>query len=449
MKLYSKEELKDSRLFFDKRPANFAKFLAMFMMIMIVGSFVSLRFIKKNDIIRGQGTIETADKVYITPLVNGNVISIDKPEGSRVEKGDKLLTLSTGNETVLLDNIDDQLKKMDEKIAIFDKYEKALNEKENTLNNSGIEQEFYGKVALYLSQISQENKQKNDTSQALAARNAELAKLQGELATIQGSDTGSLRQEYEKAYNRKVEDIAEAEKLNEAALVKSLTRELEDLNAEYARTAGESSAAKQAEITAKQAEVSSLETALYAQADQTYQQLISELGTMRRQVQDEKAELARQQTLKKSENGQLDIVADHAGTIHYFTALKKGLGLQAFQPIADVSDDGKAKELFVESYISAQDRTRIKIGNSVKVSVNGVNQTDYGLLSGKVTAIANGTVTQSESGTSQVLYQVTVKLSQNKLKDIDLLPSMPVMINVVYHQETYLSWLLEQLNFMK
>ena len=100
MRLYKKEELKDSRLFFDKKPPAYLTFLGFFLIGLLIAGILSLNFIPKNYIVRAQGTIDADDKAYITPLVNGHVIEIHQPEGSAVKKGEKLLTLSVGTEGV-------------------------------------------------------------------------------------------------------------------------------------------------------------------------------------------------------------------------------------------------------------------------------------------------------------------------------------------------------------
>ena len=48
MKLYKKDELKDSRLFFDKTPPAYMTFLGFFLMSLIIAGILSLNFIPAN-----------------------------------------------------------------------------------------------------------------------------------------------------------------------------------------------------------------------------------------------------------------------------------------------------------------------------------------------------------------------------------------------------------------
>lgn len=205
MKLYKKEELKDSRLFFDKKPPAYLTFLGFFLIGLLIVSILSLNFIPKNYIVRAQGTIEANDKAYITPLVNGHVHEINQPEGSAVKKGEKLLTLSVGTEGVQESEIDKQIAELKQKQAIFDKYEKSLHEKKNYMVSQEKEQEYYGKVEYYLSQVKDESKQSTTKAETITEKEKELTLLQGELSKIQKEDY----EDYLIAYKRKQESLSD------------------------------------------------------------------------------------------------------------------------------------------------------------------------------------------------------------------------------------------------
>jgi multidrug resistance efflux pump len=459
MKLYKKEELKYSRLFFDKTPPAYMTFLGFFLMSLIIAGILSLNFIPKNYIVRAQGTIEANDKAYITPLVNGHVIDINQPEGAVVKKGDKLLTLSVGTEGVQESEIDKQISELKQKQAIFDKYEKSLNEKKNHMASQDKEQEYYGKVEYYLSQVKDEASQNQTKSENLAEKEAELAVLQGELTKIQADDYAAYTTTYQRkqealadlqAKRKKVTETSEAESLDEQ--IKTFQNELADSRREYEKTAETNIKAKNDEIKAKNQEIKELKNQSQSQSDSTKQQLISELGTARTQTAEKISELSSQKTLKQTDTNLFTLTANKDGIVHYLSPIKVGLGLQAFQPIAQM-DKGKDSKLVGEVYISAQDRSKIKVGNTTKLSLAGVNQTKYGVLTGKVKSISDGTITQGSGEQTQVLYQVNVTLDKTTLtsgeEEILAKASMPTIASIVYEKENYMEWLLEQLNFMK
>ncbi|MCJ1968792.1 HlyD family efflux transporter periplasmic adaptor subunit [Lactococcus carnosus] len=161
------------------------------------------------------------------------------------------------------------------------------------------------------------------------------------------------------------------------------------------------------------------------------------------------SELNAQKNLKSSNDTLTNLTADKDGKVHYLALIKNGLGIQAFEPIAQITT-ATDKNLMVEAYISAQDRTKIKLKDSVKVSLNGVNTSKYGLLKGVVNSISDGTLTQTVGNEQQLFYQVNITLKNQNLtaKDdqIQVNASMPVTADIVYDKETYWQWLIKQLN---
>ena len=252
------------------------------------------------------------------------------------------------------------------------------------------------------------------------------------------------------AKRKKATESSEIESLDEQ--IKTLQNELADSSREYEKKAETDIKAKNDEIKAKKQEIKELKNQSQNQSDNTKQQLISELGTARTQAAEKISELDSQKKLKQTDTNLFTLTANKDGVVHYLTPVKTGLGLQAFQPIAQM-DKGKNSKLVGEVYISAQDRSKIKVGNTTKLSLAGVNQTKYGLLTGKIKSISNGTITQGSGEQTQVLYQVNVALDKMTLtsggEEILAKASMPTVASIVYEKENYMEWLLEQLNFMK
>lgn len=232
-----------------------------------------------------------------------------------------------------------------------------------------------------------------------------------------------------------------------------LQREIVDSGDSYTETLKEQTKNKQEEIKNKEQDIKSLNSQESTQAVSVYQQLISELGVSRSQNIEKIADLKSQNKIKNINNDLFTLVANKDGVVHYTTPIKIGIGVQAFQPLAQI-DNGKDSKLIVESYIPAQDRSRVKVGNSVKMSVIGVNQTKYGMLQGKIIEISAGTIFQNgREENSQLLYQIIIELHNTELKSnkdtINVQASMPVVANIIYDKETYLEWILNELNLKK
>lgn len=481
MKLYSKDELKDSRIFFDKQPPNYIKILGWFFVLLTFSSFAVLRFVPKNYIVRAQGSIEAEDKLYVTPLSNGGIVEIHQEEGAYVKKGDLLLTLSIGTEGVYEQEVDAQILEAKRRVEIFDKYEQSLNEKKNLLDNEGMEQEFYGKVEYYLTQLEDENKQQDSENDKLNLLQKDLVDLADELSVAETD----MYDVYLKEFSRKKEDLnGKVEKKNEVekkietiknvetpddttsvelatfeqeleaieSEITALNREIEDIYNTYKLNLDDKQKAIDDEIKGKEQEITELKLKIGIQSTSTYQQLISELGSARTQNDDKIIELEGQKNVKSADSNLMKLFAGYDGIVHYLMPIQCGLGLQAFQPVAQINS-GENTKLIAECFISAQDRSNIEVGNTAKVALSGVNQTKYGLLQGEVISIGAGTIAQNTGNETQLLYQVVIDLQETKLGDetnfVKAEASMPVIANIVYDKETYLEWLLEQLNFTK
>ena len=108
--------------------------------------------------------------------------------------------------------------------------------------------------------------------------------------------------------------------------------------------------------------------------------------------------------------------------------------------------------MIVEAYIQATDRSKVSVGDQVKVAIQGVNTQKYGTLSGKLTSIDSGTMTQESSNGNIILYKCEVIINEKELvasnqEKIQVVKSMPVVARIIYEKETYMDWILEMLNF--
>lgn len=486
MKLYDPKELKDSRIFFDKYPRNYIRLLCYFFLLLLLISSIAIYFIPKNYIVRAQGSIEANDKTYVTPLANGTIVMLHKKEGDSVQLNDILITLSAGTERIQEEELQKQISFLEEKKKIFDKYEKSLNEKINSLKNVGEEQEYHGKVEYYLSQVKEDQKQDMDRGNSLADKATELANLDSEVTKIKNEQ----RETYQKEVARKHYSLTQAsQKLEElkvrllkeqqqnqlpttssdareeennteviqakidevAKEIDMLTYEIEDLTTNYNKQLDEEVKAKNEEVKAKKQEIKEVEQQNKNQSHQTYTQFISELGAARTQNEEKILELSSQKMIRSGDSNILEIRAHKEGKIHYLTPVKNGSGIQAYQPVAQI-DNGQKSELHVESYIAAQDISKVTKGNNVKIALQGVNQIKFGLLKGKVESIGSGTITQNTENNSQLLYQVLISLEQTSLKsnskeEVHAVASMPIQADIIYDKETYFEWVLEQFNF--
>lgn len=97
MKLYQKSELKDSRIFFDKKPPIFLTVFIIFILFVIIMALWISSWMTKSYIVEASGTITTSDNMYVSSLSDGLLVSLVADEGTYVHQGDVLLQLSSGS----------------------------------------------------------------------------------------------------------------------------------------------------------------------------------------------------------------------------------------------------------------------------------------------------------------------------------------------------------------
>lgn len=218
MKLYNKSELRYSRIFFDKRPPAYAFILIFSTLASLIIAFAVSAYLPKNYIVKARGTSVITGTEYVSALSNGKIVTLHKKEGDSVKAGEVILSLSSGQEGLQTESLTKQLDKLKAKESLFQKYEQSLNEKVNYMVNSGEEQEYYGKVEYYLSQLSSENyndgsqyaklqeeytklnklvAEKSQLETDLSSYQSQLANLEAELSTLSVQETAETNSDSE------------------------------------------------------------------------------------------------------------------------------------------------------------------------------------------------------------------------------------------------------------
>lgn len=409
MKYYTKEELKNSRVFFDKTPPKFMNYFIVFISTCLILFIVSTKFIQRNSIINAFGTVTYSNAVYLSVNETGSINKVYKKEGDAVKKGDKILSIGNDKNSIEIEILNPQIKSLEKKLISLEKYEKSLNEKTNLLENSGYDQVYYGKTEYYLSIINDENYSK-----------ANLQKKKDE--------TLSYIRKFELEKNKKMKIDIDDSSTKIAELDENIKTQQENLK-----------------------QIDEQLNKPTSQVTQTYDQLISELGSDRETINKELTQLKSQEKAYNNANKKNLIIANNDGFIHYNIDTKIGLTIQQGQIIAEINDK-KNNNLIVEAEINANDISKVKLNNPVKVSVNGVNQQLYGTISGRIMNISNGAYTKQTNEGSYMFYKCCVSLNKNYLIDnkdntIQLVKDMPVQIKITYNDETYFDYIINVLKF--
>lgn len=433
MKLYNKEELKHSRVFFDRNPPKFGVTFGVILFILLLLLLYIASIVVKPYIVRADGVVTSSDNQYIAPTVSGNVVEIVAKEGNEVKEGETLLIISNGQEKTHATAILSQLNTLNEKEEAIERYLKALETGKNILKNSGFEIEYYGKMEYYISQLQSENKQQKINDENIEKKKEKLSLVNSELSQLN---------EELKTLNEVIENSIEEEDKQERQTKQTNLENLID--------------GKESEKDAMVEEINKLtqQGGLSSQSESTKLQLLAEAGQAKATLMTQRTEFESQLSVYSSQDKLHEVKASNNGIVHYLTPMNIGIGLQQNQVFAEISTHTNEQKI-VEAYLNAYERSKVEIGQSVIVRVLGVNSIQYGILKGNVFSIENGTITQETSTGNQTFYRIHISIEDFRLKggdvnrDIEILKSMPVQAQIVYEEETYLMWLLEMLNLKK
>lgn len=419
MKLYNKEELKDARIFFDKMPPPFMTVFIIFFVVVIIVSIIVANAVKKPYVVRAQGAVAVDGTSYIASKGYGVITKIHARPGDYVREGEVLLSISSGSEELQTLMIQEQIDDLEDTLEVMARYKTALLEQGNDFSRNGKELEYYAKTQYYLDILKMDQFDKNNMTKQLAVKKKDRDNLKIEIAALQKELDEILR-----------EDESHPDRVE----------------------VGNNIDIKSTEIEGVAEEIGQLERQLnspYSQAGQVLNQLLGELGQSQTGILSKIAELRSNLAASTNQDAIFTIVASQAGELHYLQPLAEGMAIQQNQILGEIAH--KDHELYIDAYISAADRSGVKVGNSVKVSIIGVNSYRFGTLSGVLDFIEPGTLQNESSGEVVVFYRAKIRLHETSLKSksgegISLLRSMPVEVRVVYSEESYLEWFLNLLN---
>lgn len=174
-----------------------------------------------------------------------------------------------------------------------------------------------------------------------------------------------------------------------------------------------------------------------------YYQLTSDAGIEKNKIEQEIIEIRKQIDIVATQNRLYEIRAQDTGKIHYLVPLEIGMPLDPNQVFGEIQ---KESGMEIESYIPSHDRHKVTVGDDVRIIVHGSNVIQNGSIEGKIENIDDG-ITASSDGKSSY-YLAKVSQTTNKTKNLELFHGIPVEVQIVYNEETYLEWLLNLMKFI-
>lgn len=184
-----------------------------------------------------------------------------------------------------------------------------------------------------------------------------------------------------------------------------------------------------------------------AQKNSIKLQTISELETQRSQIMNEMSSAQTQRDGYARLLSSYILTAPQSGIVHLSIPVNNGMTLQAGTTIGTIAG-GKNGSLELETYIEAQDRAKIKTGETVDIAISGISQSDYGTLKGKIQKIDTDATVNQEKGTvtfKAIITPKTTTLTDKHGDKVNIKPGMVAEAHILYEDTTWFNWVLEQI----
>ena len=145
------------------------------------------------------------------------------------------------------------------------------------------------------------------------------------------------------------------------------------------------------------------------------------------------------------------VKATASGVLHLLGNYKQGVVVQATTTVATITPENSSR--VIESYVSTSDMARMQEGDMVQIVVDGLSQSVYGTISGKVKHIDSNVTSQENSdGSMSQVFRVMVDMDSDYLVSqsgdkIDIMNGMTATARIQYDKVTYFNYVLEKLGF--
>ena len=365
MKVYSLNEITDSKLLYDKKPPRFMYYIILVVVLLISGFLVWSTKSVKTYVVKGQGIVTTENKSNIMVKVSGEIKECYIEEGKEVKQGEPLLIFNSPDPKYQIEQVDGQIEIYNKRIELLKRAEKEATKWTNTFDkNNADEIKFYNK----------------------------LLSSYAKMAEYKVDEEALKKQEYTDDQIKQYKDKAEVKK------------------------------------------------------NQIYYDTILDFTNARNQLEIEKEKLESQKKSISNSTDEYVLYASSSGKIHLNGDIKNGMVLQGGSQVGSIaSTDG---ELIVDALVPSSDRPRIHEDDEVSLVVGGLNQAEYGTLSGKVLSIDGDATIDNQKG--NVYFKVKIKLDNNYLEDkkgerVNLTLGMITETRVKYEKITYMKYFMEQI----
>lgn len=365
------EELKDSKLLYDKRVPAFGYMIiitVLLLLFFVVGWSI---FAPKIYVIKSSGIVESENKTYVMSPYAGEIAEMYIEEGSVVEVGDPLVVIESADMNLQVTQLEEQKKFYAERITQLEKLVQSIKDDTNYFDATSEND------SLYFSQFE--------------AYKSQILQNQADIDTF-------------KAYGYSEEQI-------EAQIAKSESKITEIYHG----------AIQNAEngVLEAQGQVDSMEAQLLA--------------------------------LEQGQ-GEYTLIANASGVVHMMSDYKNGMVVQGATTIASIASE--QDEYRVIAYVNTSDAARVEMGDTVDIAITGLNQSIYGTIEGRVTAI-DADITMPQGGGEDVTPYIKVEVEPDSKyliskegDKINITNGMTVETRIQYDKVTYFNYVMEELGVL-
>lgn len=182
------EQLKDSRLMFEKKLPAFGYMLLLIITLSLAGVVVWSTVARKPYMIISQGTVTNSDSGYVMPAYTGEIQESYMEEGKLVQEGDILFTIKSTDYNLQEEQLTDSRAVYEKQVEQAELLVKSIKDDKNYFDASDPEDElYYSTYEAYKSQVAQ-NTFDASTYQAYGYSEeqiqTEMEKNQGKIAEI-------------------------------------------------------------------------------------------------------------------------------------------------------------------------------------------------------------------------------------------------------------------------
>ena len=138
------------------------------------------------------------------------------------------------------------------------------------------------------------------------------------------------------------------------------------------------------------------------------------------------------------------ITATRDGIIHLTSGLTIGTTLSQPTLLGSISSDDN---LIIQASLPSSDISKVNIDDEVDIALSGVNQSEFGVIKGKLIEIDND-ISSDNNGNSFYMCKVkpsSTSLNNKKDKEINITNGMITECRIKYDDTSYFIWAIEQI----